>query len=127
LRAVADRLDDEPMGSRELREWLLGQLPGPEDIEELGFGAWLRTSDRQTIVRCLDLRQMTVENQRLFCEAAKRARLIEQPEQWLCRCLAELADMVARYEGGEPPLSKSDWRDVIPLEGPRIGPGWNPV
>jgi hypothetical protein len=123
LRAVAAQLALEPAG-RELYHWLLEQLPGPNDEEEIGYGAWVRGSDGQVIVPYLDLRLMTPENQRLFCQAAKRAALADDVEEWLRACIGDLADMVARYERGEPPLSKSDWREVLPPEGGPIGPGW---
>lgn len=124
LRAVADQLDDEPAAQR-LKHWLLEQLPGSNDEEELGYGAWLRTADQQVVVRHIDLRLMTIENQQLFCNAAKRAALVDHPEDWLQGCLTDLAEMVVRCERGEPPLSKSDWREVVPPEGGPIGPGWS--
>ena len=113
LRAVANQLD-EGQASQQLKQWLLAQLPGESDEEELGYGAWFRTADQQVVVRHIDLRQMTAENQKLFREAAKRAALVHNAPAWLRGCLCELADMVARCERGEPPLSKSDWREVVP-------------
>jgi hypothetical protein len=124
LRAVADQLAVDP-ASGELHRWLVEQLPGPDDEEEIGYGAWARRSDGQVIVRYLDLRLMTPENQRPFCRAAKNAAPPADAEDWLRSCLEDLADMVARYERGEPPLSKSDWREVVPPEGGPIGPGWS--
>jgi hypothetical protein len=124
LRAMADQLGQEP-AARQLEHWLLEQLPGASDEEELGYGAWFRASDQQVVVRHLDLRQVTVENQRLFCEAAKRAALVDRAEEWLGACLSDLAEMVERAERGEPPLSKSDWREVVPPKGGPIGPGWS--
>jgi hypothetical protein len=76
------------------------------------------------VVRHIDLRQMTVENQQQFCDAAKRAALAEHSEEWLRGCLSDLAEMVVRGERGEPSLSKSDWREVVPPKGGPIGPGW---
>jgi hypothetical protein len=67
---------------------------------------------------------MTEENQQLFCDAVKRAASAHRDEEWLARCLGDFADMIARMERGEPPLSKSDWVDVFPPEGERMGPGW---
>jgi hypothetical protein len=124
LRAVAAQLGEEP-AAEQLKRWLLEQLPGPSDEEELGYGAWFCTADQRVVVRYIDLRQMTAENQKLFCEAAKRAALVEHPAEWLQDCLCDLAEMVARGERGEPPLSKSDWREVLPPEGGPIGPGWS--
>lgn len=122
LRAVADQLDRDP-AAEELRRWLFEQRPGPGDDEEIGYGAWVRGSDGRVVVRYLDLRLMTAENQRLFCQAAKRAALVDHDEEWPRNCLEDLADMVARHERGEPPLSRSDWREVLPPEGGPIGPG----
>ncbi|HEV3343162.1 MAG TPA: hypothetical protein VG125_22505 [Pirellulales bacterium] len=124
LRAVAAQLGEEP-AAQDLKHWLLEQLPGASDEEELGYGAWFRTADQQIVVRHIDLRQMTVVNQQLFCEAAKRAALAEYPEEWLRGCLSDLAEMIVRGERGEPPLSKSDWREVVCPEGGPIGPGWS--
>jgi hypothetical protein len=64
LRAIAEQVSAAP-----LRQWLLEQLPGPNDVEELGYGAWFRSSDQTIIVRSIDLRLMTAENQRLICDA----------------------------------------------------------
>jgi len=125
LRAISDQLTKDKT-AKKLRQWLLEQLPGPNDHQELGYGAWHRVADDQFIVRVIDLRRMTALNQWLFCDAVKRAARrvarVDQSEDWLRKCLAELADMVDRYERGEPPLSKSDWRDVIPPEDGMIGP-----
>jgi len=107
-----------------LRAWLLEQLPGADDEEELGYGAWLRVSDDTIVMRVIDLRQMTPENQARFCEGIKRAAAVPREEEWLTRCLGDFADMVARMERGEPPLSKSDLVAVLPLGTERVGPGW---
>jgi hypothetical protein len=119
LRAVANELS-----SHAFRHWLLEHLSGPSDEEELGYGAWLRSSDQSIILRVIDLRLVTRENQQEFCDAAKRAAVVEREEAWLAKSLSELADMVMRMERGEPPLSKSDWVDVLRPEGGHIGPGW---
>ena len=119
VRSIADAVSSAP-----LRAWLLEQLPGPDDEEELGYGAWWRVSDDTSIRRVIDLRKMTAENQDRFCEAVKHAAAMPREEEWLARCLEEFADMVSRMECGEPPLSKSDLVAVLPLDGERIGPGW---
>jgi hypothetical protein len=130
LRAVADHADDSPP-ARELREWLLSLLPGPEDEEHVGYGPWFRKADQQLIERFLDLRELTPKNQRLFHQAARRAGERAQSAEgagwpdWLRGGLVDLADMAARADRGEPPLSRSEWREVVPSEARRIGPGWN--
>lgn len=120
LRAVAEAVEATP-----LRDWLLARLPGPDDDEELGYGAWHRAADDTCIVRSIDLRQMTPENQALFCDAATRAAALPREDAWLAKWLADLADMVARAARGEPPVTHSDWGPVVtdPDDG-RIGPGW---
>jgi hypothetical protein len=124
LRSVTEELD-APEGS-ELRTWLLALLPGPNDEEHVGYGPWYRRADSQLVARSLDLRELTPENQRLFCQAAKRAAShpATRAPTWLADCLSELSDMVVRCERGEPPLSLSDWVEVIPSDGRRLGPGW---
>ena len=127
--AVADSLDDSS-ASRALRQWLLSLLPGPDDKEEIGIGAWHRAADDQTIVRHLDIRELTPENQRLFhtaaLEAAKRCSDFSDTLGQLeaRESLIDLGDMVGRADRGEAPLNRSDWREVVPSEGRHIGPGW---
>ena len=129
LREVAKQLDGST-AARELRDWLLAQLPSPEDEEHVGYGPWFRNSDQQLVERFLDLREFTHDNQRLFHQAARRAGECagslesEQWPDWLRPCLEDLADMAARADNGEPPLSRSEWREVVPSQGRRIGPGW---
>ena len=118
LRAVVEAVSDSA-----LRDWLLSQLPGPDDEIELGYGAWFRASDEQVVRRSVDLRLMTAQNQRLFCDAARQAASMPQSEEWLSHILFELDDMIARMDRGEPPSSKSDWTRVTPPENKRIGPG----
>lgn len=129
LRAVADELSSSHR-AKLLRDWLLSLLPGPDDEEHLGYGPWLRAADHMVVARSLDVRELAPENQRLFNravqDASRRAMSSEArvSQDWLVECLAILADMVDRAERGEPPLSRSDWREVHPSEGRRIGPGW---
>jgi len=127
IEAVADELVDSD-AARILREWLLSLLPGPTDTD-LGYG-WVRSSDQETVLRHLDLRELTIENQRLFNRAAQGAGDRVQSEDsgeplsWKKKCCTALADMVARAESGEPPLSRSDWTVVEPSKGRKLGPGW---
>jgi hypothetical protein len=130
LRAIAEQCDTTPTACA-LREWLLSLLPGPNDEEHVGYGPWYRVADQQLVPRFLDLRELTVANQRLFHQAARRAAVhVQSPgsplcADWLRECLAELADMVERADQGEPPLSRSHWTAVRPSEGRQLGPGWS--
>ena len=112
------------------RDWLLSLLPGSSDVEDIGYGPWVRASDQKHIERHLDLRELTMENQRAFQEAIRKAGQRAQSTDNsdlsapLQQCLLDLADMVTRIDRGEPPLGRSDWREVFPPEARRIGPGW---
>jgi len=130
IRAIAESVEESESGLV-LRNWLLSLLPGPADEEEIGIGAWYRTADNQTVVRHLDIRELTPPNQRLFhnavLEAAKRCAASQEAFDWLDLgrdSLIDLGDMVIRADRGETPLSRSDWREVVPSEGRHIGPGW---
>ena len=124
LRAVANELP--ATGAAGLRGWLLGLLRGCADEEHVGYGPWYRAADERLVERMLDLRELTPENQRLICEAAKPAATCGAAGdlEWLADCLSDLSDMVTRFEHGEPPLSRSDWTEVVPREGRKLGPGW---
>jgi hypothetical protein len=127
LRLVAAHLPDSTP-ARIFKDWLLSLLPGPSDTD-IGHG-WVRSVDNQTVVRKIDVRELTAENQKLFHGAARLAgdRLrSDQPSEmpsWTKDCALELADMVARADRGESPLSRSHWREVVPTEGRKVGPGW---
>jgi hypothetical protein len=106
----------------ELRMWLLAQLPGPND-DELGHGPWIRGKDGAHVERFIDLREFTPEDQLHFADAVLRAAEVAAESDRAL--ISELADMVARHRRGEPPLVRSDWREVIPSRGRKIGPGWS--
>jgi hypothetical protein len=128
LRSVVEQLNDSTP-ARALREWLLSQLPGPNDIE-LGYGTWLRAGDEELIPRYLDVRELTPQNQELFHDAALiaagHAQALEVPIRPDSHeeALIYLADLIARADRGEPPLSRSMCRVVMPCEGRKTGPGW---
>ena len=105
-----------------LRAWLLEQLPGPTDLE-LGHGSWYRAKDGVHVERYLDLREFTPEIQAQFTDAVLRA--VEVADASERALMSELADMVARQRRGEPPLSRSDWQELVPSRGRKIGPGWS--
>ena len=117
LRAIANELEGEP-ALADLRLWLQALLPGAGDFEELGYGAWLRVADQEVIVRHLDMRQLSPSDQAAMCAAAIRAGKRRD------KVLRDLAAMVEACQRGEPPLSNSDWSEVLPAEEERIGPGW---
>jgi hypothetical protein len=127
LEVVAGHLDGSPP-ARFVKDWLLSLLPGPKD-ENLGY-AWIRVADRQVIPRLLDLRELTIENQKLFHQAVRavgeQIRLMGDPirEMTIEGHLVHLADMVSKADRGEPPLSHSMWTSVTPHEGRKTGPGW---
>jgi hypothetical protein len=124
MRAVTSELERQPEAEA-LATWLRTRIPSPEDEEEIGYGAFFRRSDGKVVLKHLDLRLLTVENQRLVCAAAKRACVRPSNDQWLQTCLDTLVDMILRFERGEPPLSRSDWTFVQPAKPERLGPGWN--
>src|SRR5437588_843172 len=87
----------------------------------------LPREDQELVERSLDLRELTPENQHLFHQAARRAGERAEAESedkqpdWLRGCLVDLAEMAARADRGEPALSRSDWREVVPAKGRRLG------
>ena len=130
LREVITELNCNQQ-EQELAIWLSSLLPGPDDEEELGYGAWLRKSDGEIISRHLDLRELTGANQYRFNQAVRRAltRLEETKPNNLTEdmitCVSLITDMIECAERGEPPLSLSDWVCVEPPSGKRLGPGWD--
>lgn len=129
IKAVASFIVPSAPGDA-LRDWLLSLLPGPDDEAEIGYGAWVRARDEEIVTRRLDVRELTPGNQRLFHDAALEAarRYAESPEafDWLeaPESLVDLGDMIMRGDRGEPPLSRSDCREVFPTEAKQAGPGW---
>jgi hypothetical protein len=116
LRKVTDHIDAQAP----LKAWLLSQLPGPRDVADVGYGPGVRASDSALVPRFLDLRELTPENQSLFSDAVLRASELASDSgsgDFMRQLLLELANMVARQRRGEPPLSRSDWREVVPSKG----------
>jgi hypothetical protein len=105
-------------------DWMQSQIPGPDDLPYLGYGAWRRAVDGEIIARDIDLRGLTDENIRLFCQGAKEAAKQIQEGDRYARSLRDLAEMIERMERGEPPLLMSDSPYLIPSAPERIGPGW---
>ena len=113
IKAVAEQLGGSD-AALALREWLLSLLPGPDDEQHIGYGPWLRAEDNQLIERRLDIRELTVENQRLFHDAALEAAQNHRPDEDEFQSLSDLSDMLIRADRGEAPLSRSDCRQVPP-------------
>jgi hypothetical protein len=90
-------MDDSAEGLA-LRNWLLSLIPGAEDEEEIGIGAWHRTADDRIIRRHLDIRQFTPESQRLFQSAALKA----------ARRCAESSDALGGLEARESLVDLGD-------------------
>jgi hypothetical protein len=122
VAAIAAELDRD-CAERELASWLRSRLPGPDDIEHLGHGPWLRKRDGATIPRNLDLRAFASLHRERFEEGALRAAQRRPESDALHAAIARLADMILRARRGEPPLELSDLRDVMPCELKRDGPG----
>jgi hypothetical protein len=123
LGAIAIALEADP-AQRELRAWLQSLLPGPDDIEELGYGAWLRKADQEPIARLLDMRQLAKPDQDAICAAALAAARHARHPGGCANSLKALAEMVRAYLRRDPPLARSDWAEIMPPDEGRIGPGW---
>lgn len=128
VNCLAEALADSPTG-QPLQKWLLEQLPESDSfLNELGFG-WIKPDSSEagghTVVRWIDVRQLTPGNQRLFCEAAKKAATVHHPEKYLREWVGRLAEMVRQMERGEGPMALTQAPDIVPEEEGRIGPGWD--
>jgi hypothetical protein len=122
IAAIAAELDRDDT-ERELAAWLRGRLPGPDDIEHLGYGPWVRQRDGAHIPRTLDLRAFAASYRDRFEEGALRVAQHLPEADVLHKAVARLADMILRARRGEPPLELSDLRAVKPRELNRDGPG----
>jgi hypothetical protein len=118
IKAVAHELGDSTE-EEGLRDWLLRLVPGPEDVQHIGYGPWVRITDEEIVPRKLDLRDLSPTNRRLFTQAALKAADRCAGDQ----TLMDLADMIRRAENREPPLSRTDLRCVVPHKGRIRGPG----
>ena len=129
IRAIADELRDSD-DEKPLRDWLYSLLPGPEDVEHLGYGPWLRKSDGEVIQRVLDIRELTKDNRTLFHTAAFRAheKFISGGESIVPHNYSTTFDrliaMLNSVQSGESPDTITDWREghVQEPTGNRIGP-----
>ncbi len=124
IAAIAGELDRDD-NERELAAWLRSRLPGPGDIEHLGYGPWLRKRDGAHIPRTLDLRAFASSQRKRFEDAAIRAAGRIPETDVSQAALTRLADMIARARRGEPPLELSDLTAVRPCELDHDGPDGN--
>lgn len=116
VRAIAAEVVDGA-----LRTWLLEQQSAT-----VGMG-----------MTCIDLRELAPQHRptvrEAICAAYERAKHngFEQLDDhneyragWL-KLFAEFAEMVRRYEAGEPPAEyHPGMRGLIPPTGCKVGPGW---
>lgn len=131
IRSIADELHNSDEEGP-LREWLFSLLPGPDDLEHLGYGPWVRKSDDEVIPRVLDIRELTEDNRKLFHAAAFRAyeKLISGGKSVVPRhyspTFERLIAVLESIQAGESPDAITDWRDgyVEEPSGNHIGPGW---
>jgi hypothetical protein len=114
---------DELVGTdeeRRLGQWLKGQL-----CEVLGMG-----------MGCVDVRELTPLNRRLFREACERAFVKQEKSGpvgwkdpsffpgWLDR-FRKLIQMWQSLDRGESPDAVTDLNSPIPPTGRKSGPGWD--
>jgi hypothetical protein len=119
VAAVAATLDERDP----LRVWLVEQLPKDGDVE-LGYG-FVRHTDGEHVVRHVDVRGLTPQNQVAFEEAAMRtASTPGEHAADIAIGLERLREMVRRRRAAEPALELSDWTSEAPACTARIGPGW---
>ena len=131
IRAIADELTESD-AEKALGEWLYSLLPGPNDIEHIGYGPWVRTTDNQVVSRVFDVRELTKDNRHFFHSAAIRAhhKFTDGDESVIpidySTTFDRLIAMLQSFRNGEPPETINDWRDEYTEEptGKQSGPGW---
>ena len=131
LRAIADELTESD-AEKTLADWLYSLLPGPNDIEHIGYGPWVRATDSEVVSRVFDVRELTKENRHFFHEAAIRAyhKFTDGdgsvvPTDY-STTFDRLIAMLQSIHNGEPPDAINDWLNGYTEEptGKRSGPGW---
>ncbi len=114
----------------ELADWLKLQIPDAQDDDNADAG-WgfhnARVND--WVIRELDLRSLTKENQLLFLRAIQNGqrRLIENGENYASVSLDFFnlfCDMMERADKGEPPMELTDWNKLADPCTEKNGPGW---
>jgi hypothetical protein len=128
LEFVIEELGPKPT-EREFKEWLQYRIPAKGDIE-MGY-AFIKQDSDENIVRVLDLRELTPENQKSLWAALQKAytKLVtgagEQNEH-LNIILRRLLKMRRLAQANDNPDNFSDWVKgyVKPPSGKKSGPGW---
>ena len=108
-----------------LGEWLATQVPRDADVD-LGY-AFVRAGSEEHVSGVLDTRELTEPNRKLFESAVRGAEAAAGPRapvEDVAVALGRLREMLRQCDNGRPPLALSDWTDVVPPDGNRIGPGW---
>ncbi|MDP5198689.1 hypothetical protein [Flavobacterium sp. DG2-3] len=109
--------------------WLETQIPDLDDESgECGWGFY-KTSTDEFLNKHLDLRSLTIENQKLFGDAIVigRSKLLDFGEEYSCLNVDFFEIFFNMYllsEKGEPPLEFSDWSIIKPCN-EKTGPGWD--
>lgn len=114
---------------KDLASWLETQIPDLDDESgECGWGFY-KTSTDEFLNRFLDLRSLTLENQKLFGDAIVigRTKLLDFREEYSCLNVDFFEiffNMYSLSEKGEPPLEFSDWASIKSCN-EKKGPGWS--
>lgn len=114
-----------------LADWLEMQIPLPEnnDDNEMGWG-FIDPRTNQIINRELDLRSLTLDNQKIFWIAIKNGRLkINNGDNKYSTLSSSFINafytMFELAEKGAPPMENSDWNKLADPCSERNGPGWD--
>ncbi len=120
----------DEMPENELTKWLRNRIPKDVDIYD-GFGGFYRNETDEHIEGKLDLRELTMKNQKQFWNAIQIAltKLIKQnniDNNDSIDLLKELLGMKKQAEIGGSLFKMNDWRNGYsePKTDIRIGPGW---
>ena len=116
MRTVAIELSKNAE-SKVLHGWLTTKIPTVDDVEDMGAGMWLRSSDQELLNRKIDLRDLPVQDRLRFCEATKNASRVSVRDEMTSQGLSSLVGVIERYERCDPPLRKSEWYEVVIPEG----------
>jgi len=133
IEKICERISD---GDNEFKVFLESALPNENDIE-MGWG-FIRDTDKETVVRTIDLREFAPLNRILFWKAAQTALAAlyqnkkdknSEANETLIFGLQLLLKMHKRITKGESPNTLTDWREGYsePETGNKKGPGWETI